>query len=136
MTAQNWKKIILSNAQFDECISKLVELIRPNKDKYNFIYGIPRGGLIVGVWLSHQLGIDYVTDADLEVLGPKDKILIVDDIADTGITLEKYDWLVSDTATLHYKPRSIRKPTYYAQETNDWIVYPWERLDEEPNREV
>lgn len=133
--AEEWKKVFITPQKFHDDILKLAELIRPNKDKYKYLYGIPRGGCIVAIWLSHQLGIEYVTDVDLEVLGPNSKILIVDDIADTGITLEKFDDL-GDTATLHYKPRSSVKPTYYVEETSDWIVYPYEKAEEEPNREV
>jgi hypoxanthine phosphoribosyltransferase len=65
------------------------------------------------------------------------KILIVDDIADTGICLKetvkaikKTDPDADDfsTATLHYKPKSIVKPTFYAEEIDNdlWINYPWE----------
>ena len=133
---EEWTKIILTNDQFANSIMKLVELIRPHKDKYKFVYGIPRGGLIVAVWIAHQLEIEFISDVDLERLGPNSQILIADDIADTGVTLENYKYLSSDMATVYYKPRSIIKPIYYAEITNDWIVFPYEKTDEVPNREV
>ena len=36
----------------------------------------------------------------------------------------------ADLAVLHYKPRASRfpgeQPDYYAELTDDWIVYPWD----------
>jgi len=61
------------------------------------------------------------------------KVLIVDDVADTGRSLLVAKELArrgmaSDVkvATLHYKPRSLIKPDFYIKETNKWLVYPWE----------
>jgi hypothetical protein len=61
------------------------------------------------------------------------KVLIVDDIADTGKSLK----LVMDhvlqkatsevkVATLYCKPWSIVKPDYYEKETELWVVFPWD----------
>jgi hypoxanthine phosphoribosyltransferase len=33
------------------------------------------------------------------------------------------------TATVFYKPHSKLKPDYFAGETSDWIIFPWERLE-------
>ena len=51
------------------------------------------------------------------------KLLIIDDIADTGKTLEHY---VDDTIfTIHCHKQSIVKPDYYVWDKYDkWIVYP------------
>ena len=61
------------------------------------------------------------------------KILIVDDVADTGKSLKVViDYLTGlgdvefKVATLHYKPHSVVLPDYYFKETTDWIVFPWE----------
>lgn len=63
------------------------------------------------------------------------RVLIVDDVADTGSTLIKAGQLVKNnqpekiiTAVLHYKPRSRITPDIFARKiANDiWIVYPWE----------
>jgi xanthine phosphoribosyltransferase len=61
-------------------------------------------------------------------------ILVIDDIVDTGETVEYVITLLKDglptatikTAALFYKPKSKIKPDYYVAETNDWIVFPWE----------
>jgi len=84
------------------------------------IFGIPRGGLIIAVKLSHLLGVPLTLIQPLK----DNNCLVVDDVADTGATLEKFKNY--KTATLHYKPWSSVKPTYYVEETTDWIIYPWE----------
>ena len=73
----------------------------------------------------------------IEDLNCKDKaILLVDDVADTGFTLDPITDILKDkgaksveTLTLCYKPQSIVVPTWYIHEVpNDcWIIFPWER---------
>jgi hypoxanthine phosphoribosyltransferase len=61
------------------------------------------------------------------------KVLIVDDVADSGSTLILAKKHLQEAgadkiqiATLHYKPWSKLRPDYYAYELKSWIVYPWE----------
>jgi hypoxanthine phosphoribosyltransferase len=61
------------------------------------------------------------------------KLLIVDDVADTGqslVLVKKYlkDEGASEIkiASIYYKPWSIVIPDYYQKETNLWIIFPWE----------
>jgi hypoxanthine phosphoribosyltransferase len=84
---------------------------------YDGIYGIKRGGWVVAVKLSHLTGMKVLDK-------PIMNCIIVDDIADKGNTLQKY--LGYDMATLFYKKTSRITPLYYAHETTDWIVFPWE----------
>jgi len=60
-------------------------------------------------------------------------VLIVDDVADSGKSLEaaiEHIKLMNPkeikTATLYYKKHSIIVPNYFIKETQLWIVYPWE----------
>ena len=59
------------------------------------------------------------------------KILIVDDISDSGQTLKYYKKAGYTTATLDVRSTTITKPDYYVNwiDNADWIVYPWERKD-------
>ncbi len=64
------------------------------------------------------------------------KILLVDDVADTGESLKvALDHLVQGgaravkTATIYYKPQSTTKPDFFVAETSSWIIFPWERLE-------
>ncbi len=61
------------------------------------------------------------------------RILIVDEVADTGKSLKMVkEHIIQDgameakTVTVYYKPWSIVRPDYFAKETSDWIVFPWE----------
>ena len=100
-------------------------------ESFESVYGIPRGGLIIAVMVSHRLDIPLITSLS----GMYDtKLLIVDDIADTGVTLERYKKLevceYAKYATLDYHKQSIVVPDYWISEKGDkWIVYPWERED-------
>lgn len=132
MTA-DWKKVFISPQKFHDDIIKLCDLIP--KNKYKNLCAIPRGGLIIGVYLSHYLDIPMITSK--KDINSKDT-LIVDDILDTGVTLKEYSEKKFDTAVIYYKPRSVVVPTYYAEitENSNWITFPFEKADEEPNRKV
>ena len=64
---------------------KSVEHIAKECDFLDFsgIYGIPRGGLCLAVALSHRLKINLISE-------PKKNSLIVDDIYETGNTLNTF----------------------------------------------
>jgi len=127
---KEWNKIFITPNQFQNDIIALSKLIPENEFKN--IYGIPRGGSIVEVFLSHFCKLNVTSKQSIAFL----ETLIVDDIADTGLTLTPYKNF--KIATVYYKPRSKIKPDYYVREVNnsDWIVFPWECNQEIPNREV
>jgi len=63
-------------------------------------------------------------------------VLVVDDVADTGeslkVAVEHLDVCGAKairTATLYYKPQSIFKPDFFIIQTDQWIIFPWERLE-------
>jgi hypoxanthine phosphoribosyltransferase len=64
------------------------------------------------------------------------KVLVVDDVADTGESLrlvrshlEEQGATEVKTATIYYKPWSVIIPDYYKKETRSWIIFPWERKE-------
>ena len=101
---------------------------------YDGIYGIPRGGSIVASHISQLTTITQLSSIppleELEKLKWKGKkILIIDDISDSGKTLNNFSQnKVFDTAIIHLKTHSKHKPTYYVEkvDNNDWIQYPYE----------
>ena len=125
-----WKKWNIPIQEYQFLIFQLINKLP--KDKYHYVYGIPRGGTIIAVYMSYQIDLGLIQNG-LKGLKPS-RVLVVDDIADTGKTLSQYSPLY-DTATLLVKPWSSIKPTYYIQKTEDWPVFPYERDDETPNRE-
>jgi hypoxanthine phosphoribosyltransferase len=76
------------------------------------------------------------TTSMLKDLGGRD-VLLVDDVADTGSTLETAVEKILKprnprtvrTATLLIKPWSKSKPDYTAASTDAWVVFPWERME-------
>ena len=129
------QKRILTSEEYNLLLDKLVKNIKHSTlfHRIKYIYGIPRGGLPIAVHLSHHLNLDFLEKFDDTVL-KRSSTLIVDDIAHTGRTLEK---LINTyiTATLFYRDGSTVEPNFYIEKTDQWIVFPWEKIDEIPNRE-
>lgn len=101
-----------------------------------FVSGIPRGGLIPAVMMSHVFGVKYISYSSAKML-PKDireKVLVIDDIADTGHTLREADELGFKTATLAIRSGTTTVPHFQGTQINDdrWLVFPWEKLDSVP----
>ena len=132
----------------------------------NYIIGVWRGGAPIGMAVqeffsaflvlpsdhiairtSHYKGIDdrstevqvYGLNYIIKQVESDDSLLIVDDVHDTGISIEK---IVSDlqsackkntpeirVATPYFKPsknKTSRTPDYYLHETDRWLVFPHE----------
>ena len=60
-------------------------------------------------------------------------ILLVDEIVDSGRTLERgLEYLAGFRAAsvtsvaMHVKPKATHKPDFYVTETDEWVVYPYE----------
>ena len=73
--------------EFVECVAKHIE---DNKINISGVYGIPRGGLVFAVMLSHRLHIPMLASATSDCL-------IVDDICDSGESLVHF---VKNTSNL------------------------------------
>ena len=122
------------------------------KNNYDLVLGISRGGVIPATLLSYKLGLPLLVaniktyddkgrklnDRDKKIFFPTidksiKRILIVDDISDTGETLDlvynhyNKDYFVH-TLTLFYKPHSKFKPDYYYKKIGNsiWVDFPWE----------
>ena len=72
-------------AEFDKDIGKIIRWAGGRN--FKSVYGIPRGGLVVEVAISHRLGLPL----KLKMEELDRDTLIVDDIADSGRTLENLD---------------------------------------------
>ena len=120
----------------------------------SIVLGINRGGCIPGVYLSHRIKTphevldirlrDHKTKPNLSVLEKafafQKKILIIDDINDTGATfnyiIENFgsgDGRIKFATLIHNKP-SKAKVDYQGYEIDKsknpaWIVFPWEEWD-------
>ena len=117
----------------DECVLDIAEHILRTEIKFEGVYGIPRGGVILAVMLSHKLDIPYFDDIE-HALGNGKEFIIIDDITDTGKTLNNYKKMDSSEiayyVTIHEHEQSSVKPDYSVLYKEDkWIVYPWEIRD-------
>lgn len=113
-------KMPISWEYYTHLIERLYIMIP--KDKYKSISGIPRGGLIPAVMLSHYLDLKMVPITDIDK-----NTLIVDDICDTGTTLT--DYKKYDVAVIFSRRGNTRKPLYVGQEIygDEWLQFPYER---------
>lgn len=158
------KKVYYTDSQIDVLIHNIMRQMIKDQWVPDYIVGINRGGLVPAVKISHYLCIQMETlTVSLRDGGDRcesncwmaedaydgKKILIVDDINDTGATLEwiKKDWslsayrddpkwdgiwnesvkiaaLIDNVASpteINYIGESINK-----EEDPQWIVFPWE----------
>ena len=118
MNKLNWK-------DFEECVFSISNQCKTKL--FEGVYGFPRGGLCLAVALSHSLELPLLDE-------PKNNSLIVDDIYDSGYTLEKIKYL-KGTET-HVWVSKI-KPTWwnafkYIQE-KEWIIFPWKNINTAQN---
>ena len=130
----------------------LAEKIQKDKFKPEIIIGIARGGWIPARVLSDLLnnpniasiktefyigftkyldGIKITQPISIDITNKK--ILIGDEIADSGKSLKKVIENLSEhgameikIATIYCKPWSEIIPNYYEKITQKWIVFPWE----------
>lgn len=113
------KKYLTWN-DFEEDINLLTERIKASEFNFDGVYGIPRGGLIIAVCLSHRLGLPLLDN-------PTKYTLVVDDISDFGKTLMKYkdNKIVCWVST----PWTKVPATFYCRvkiSKKNWIIFPWE----------
>ena len=91
------------------------------------IYGVPRGGLCLAVALSHKLEINLISK-------PKKNSLIVDDVYETGVTLNTFKDI---EGTKFFVLFSKIKPTWwntvFISKKSEWIVFPWENTSNSKN---
>ena len=123
-------KIYCSWSEIEELVDLLCEKIIKSGQQIEHIFGMPRGGLIPAVMISHRLDIPLTLNPDTP------NILVVDDICDSGETFKDFylKHSFAKTACLHFKPHtSIFNPDFAANKffSDNWVVYPWEKLDSE-----
>jgi hypoxanthine phosphoribosyltransferase len=123
---------------------------------YEVMLVITRGGMVPACVISERLNLrnilvaavmfyterERTLDKPIFLQFPADpllnqrKVLIVDDVWDSGRTIMAVRERVLDagglpqTAVLHYKPSRNAypgtHPDFYVDETDAWIVYPWD----------
>lgn len=152
---ENGIREVLSWDEFGDAAREIAQQVVDSGFVPDVVVAIARGGLIPGGAVAYALGtkgvgtmnIEFYTDigetlSDPRILPPLmdtrelpgQKVLVVDDVADSGRTLA----LVMDilarqgsdarSAVLYTKPRSIITPDYSWKATDEWITFPWSAL--------
>jgi len=143
-----WEKIY-------ELLLNLAHKIRKANFKPEIIVGISRGGWPPARIMSDLLELPEMANVKAEFyLGPAKtkgdpvltqpvsmpvkgkRVLVVDDVADTGKSLALVKTHLKEEgatemkiATIYYKPWSIVVPDWFERKTSRWIIFPWERKE-------
>jgi uncharacterized protein len=147
---------VLTWELFGTASRDLAQLVADDGYVPEMILSIARGGLLVGGALGYALGVKNVYTMNVEfytgveerlevprILPPAPdfvdlddaRILIADDVADTGRTLESVEEFCAGkvgevrTAVLYEKSRSLVKCDYVWRRTDLWINFPWSDRD-------
>lgn len=141
--------------QIYKLLLNLADKVRRNGFKPDIIVGVSRGGwpparvmsdLLENPNLANVAAEFYVGVAEtkgkpvitqpVSVSVKSKRVLVVDDVADTGESLRlvrsylgKQGATEVKIATIYYKPWSVTIPDYYKKETSSWIIFPWERKE-------
>jgi uncharacterized protein len=139
---------------FEVFVSILAKKVQ--KNEYDSIICISTGGLVLGKMLSDQLSLPlsiisaksyekgHTKNGEVQIGGNisslnkvEGKILLVDDLVDSGNTMKvvvDYLSLMKSitsihTATLYKKSKSIFTPDFFVKESDEWIVFPYEKTE-------
>ena len=137
---------------YGEASRWLAERVEGSGYRPDIVLAIARGGLLIGGSLAYSLGVknvfvinvEYYTGLDerlefpiflpppLNLMDIRDsKVLVADDVADTGATLRAVLELCRPevaeirSAVLYEKPQSVTHPDYVWRHTDRWIEFPW-----------
>lgn len=146
---------VLTYEAFGTGVRELAQAVVDSGFTPDVVLGIARGGLIPAGALAYALdtknlftlSVEFYTGMDTRLDVPvmlppfldahdldDATVLIVDDVADTGRTLELVHRFCAGhvaqarTAVLYEKPQSVIKSDYAWRRTNRWINFPWSTL--------
>lgn len=143
---------ILTWSMFGTSVREIAQQVVDDGFRPDLVLSIARGGLALGMGLGYALSVKNVSVINVEFYTGVDerlempillpptpdvidlsglRVLIADDVADTGRTLETVQEFVADhvaearIAVIYEKPRSVVKPHYAWRRTGSWIEFPW-----------
>jgi uncharacterized protein len=127
------EKVFYSWEWLDKTVMELGETILSSNTDIEYVTGVPRGGLVPAVMLSHYMNKKFKSYNEVIEMtnNIRQKVLVVDDISDSGETLYKAETFGFQTATLTVRHSTIFIPDFYGERIEDdrWLVFPWERED-------
>jgi hypothetical protein len=147
---------VMTWAGFGEASRQLAQQIADSGFRPDLVLAVARGGLTVAGALAYALSVkncfalnvEFYTGVDQRIDVPVMlppmldvvditglKVLVADDVADTGRTLELVHRVIeahvseARCAVLYQKPQSIIDCEYVFQRTDRWINFPWSTED-------
>lgn len=129
------KKLLVDYSAFGCALDSLCKKIENRKIKFNCIYAPPRGGWPVAVHISHHFELPILEDLDFvkDIEDEEIRILLVDDIVDTGKTMTQITDFIKDhvsyvICSLFLKPHSkiIVDIVGEIVKNDQWVIFPWE----------
>lgn len=154
-TSTEIRREVLDWAVFGDAARSLAEDVLRSGFRPDIVIAIARGGLLLAGAISYALGtkacgsinVEFYTDIEATLPEPVllppaldapalagKKVLLVDDVSDSGRTLEKVVGILAEaseevrSATLYTKSRTVLEPDFSWRRTDDWIVFPWSAL--------
>lgn len=152
---ENLDREILTWTLFGEATRALAQQVVDSRWTADVVVAIARGGLIPAGAVAYALGVKAMAATNVEFytgveevltepvflpplmdthsLAGK-RVLVVDDVADSGRTLQKVLEKLSEgpsavadarSAVLYHKPRSVVRPDHIWRGTDKWITFPW-----------
>ncbi|MBO9706109.1 MAG: phosphoribosyltransferase [Arthrobacter sp.] len=146
---------VLTWDTFGDASRELAQTVVDSGFQPDVVVAIARGGLLLAGSIAYALGAKACGALNVEfytgigtvlpepvVLPPMldegaltgKKVLLVDDVSDSGRTLAKVVDLIGDwgaevkTVCLYTKPRTILAPDFEWRRTDKWITFPWSAL--------
>jgi len=146
-------KLYFTNIQMRNALIQIEDKLVHSNWIPDVIMGANRGGVIPGVYLSHRIQRKHIPidvrlrdhndtanlDALYRALDKEEKVLVIDDINDTGATFEHIRFNCNQNTNVRYAAVINNKPSpfqvdYYGYEIDKsvedrWVVSPWEDWD-------
>jgi hypoxanthine phosphoribosyltransferase len=146
---------VLTWEVFGAATRELAQQIADSGFEPDIVLAVARGGLTVAGAVAYALGVKNCFAMNVElytgiderldvpvVLPPTldlldvrgSKVLVADDVADTGQTLELVRSVIAEhveearSVVLYQKPQSVFAPDYVWKATDAWINFPWSTL--------
>lgn len=146
---------ILTWDRFGKAARELAELVAADGYRPDILLSIARGGLFVAAALGYALEVKNLHVCNVEFYAGVDtrltipvmlppvpaavdlsgaRVLVADDVADTGTTLRRVKDFCADhvaevrCAVVYEKPHSTVRCEYVWQRTDRWINFPWSTL--------
>lgn len=125
--------------EWDEYLKDVKSLCDKIREEYDLskciaVQGVPRGGLVPAVIISHELGIPFDSHRYIPQTSPDEWVLVIDDIYDLGNTY--MDYKLNDHsivfACVYRKSNLVDKtPDLYYKDLDPtkWIVFPYENTE-------